>query len=725
MASDKDILADAKEAFELCADAEQENRNDALDDLKFARLGEQWPDKVRQQRVLDGRPILTINRMPAFIRQIVNDSRQNKPSIKVKPVDDKADKETAEILAGLIRNIEYVSKADVAYDTAVDFAVSCGFGYFRIAIDYEYDDSFDKGLRIKRIANPFSVYGDPHSTEADSSDWNMAFVTEYMKKADFEAKYKGAQQANWEGSGYDELDGVWANDDGILTAEYWTREKVQKTILLLSNGQIVGEEQFAAGQDLFMAMGIQPVNSRQTSSWAVTQRIMTGAEILETNKWAGIYIPIVPVYGEEVNVEGKRYYRSMIRDAKDAQRMFNYWRTTATELVALAPRVPWIGEEGTFDVDPNWLTANTTSHAYLQYAKGSTPPQRLQLDSGPAAGAMQESLMASDDMKSIMGMFDASLGAKSNETSGRAIMARQREGDVGSFHFIDNLSRAMRHEGCILLDLIPKVYSGQRMVRVLGEDGKETVAQVGSQDQGEGVGADGSPQHEMAEAARVYDLSLGKYDIAVDTGPGFTTRREETAAQMTEFVRAYPDAIPVIGDLLVKSLDWQHADEIADRLKAMNPALKQGEGGMPPEAQQMMQEGMQQIQQLQAENEQLKQKAEIEAQKLQIEAFKAQTERLQVQQPQTLQVSEQLTPVLAQTVASTVSPMLADTIAQVASEAASNAVAQILPQVMASLPPTRVAMPKIKRTPVRDKNGIILHTIDEPIEEESDNPMVN
>lgn len=722
--ADKDLLADAKEAFELCADAEKDNRLEALDDLKFARLGEQWPDKVRQQRTLDGRPILTINRMPAFIRQIVNDSRQNKPQIKVKPVDDKADRETAEILAGLIRNIEYVSKADVAYDTAVDFAVSCGFGYFRIAIDYEYDDTFDKGLKIRRIANPFSVYGDPHSTEADSSDWNMAFVTEYMKKADFEAKYKGAQQADWEGDGYTDLNGTWVNDDGVLVAEYWTREKVAKTILLLNNGQIVGEDQFQAGQDLFAAMGIQPVNSRQTASHQVMQRIMTGAEILEENKWAGCYIPIVPVYGEEVNIEGKRYYRSLIRDAKDAQRMFNYWRTTATELVALAPRVPWIGEEGTFDADPNWLTANTTSHAYLQYAKGSQPPQRLQLDSGPAAGAMQESLMASDDMKSIMGMYDASLGAKSNETSGRAIMARQREGDIGSFHFIDNLSRSIRHAGCILLDLIPKVYSGQRIVRVLGEDGQESVARVGSKPE-EGEGQNGGMGEDMAEAAKIYDLGLGRYDIAVDTGPGYTTRREETAAQMTEFVRAYPDAMPVIGDLLVKSLDWQHADEIADRLKAMNPVTQQTEGGLPPEAEQMMQQGMQQIQQLQAENEQLKQKAEIEMQKLQIEAFKAQTERMQVQQPQTLQVSEQLTPVLAQTVASTVSPMLADAVAQIASEAASTAVAQMIPQVMAQLPPTKVAMPKMKRTPVRDKNGVILHLIDEPIEDEPNNPMVN
>ena len=653
MASEKDKLAEELEEFEEAFDAESENRTTALEDLKFARLGEQWPDQIRKQRELDGRPILTINKLPAFIRQVVNDSRQNRPQIKVKPVDDKADVDTARIYEGLIRNIERTSKADVAYDTAVDYAVSCGFGFIRVSIDYEYDDTFDKCIKIERVANPFSVYGDPHSTSMDGSDWNRAWITDLKSEEEFEAKYKGAQKVDWEDLGYSNLKAPWRDSDDILVCESWAREETQREILKLSSGDIVGATEYEAGKDIFMMAGIVPVTSRMAKAYKIRQRIMTGAEILEENEWQGQYLPIIPVYGEELNVEGKRYFRSLINQAKDAQRMFNYWRTTATELVALAPRVPFIGEEGAFDADPNWSSANTQSLPFLQYAKGSQMPSRQPLDGGSAAGSMQEALAASDDIKSITGMYDASLGQRSNETSGRAIMARQREGDVNTFHFIDNLSRSIRHVGCVLVDLIPKVYSGERIVRIIGQDGSEEVAKIGEQpEQGEMPEEQGGFPEGVEH---IYDLSVGRYDVAVDTGPSYTTKREESAQQMTEFIRSYPAAAPLIGDLLVKGLDWPQADEIAERLKAMLP--QQISSGVPPELQQQIQQGQQTIQQLQQENQQLKQsqgmdmqkaqadaqkaqadmqiamqRMEIDRQKIQIEAYRAETERMQAEQ---------------------------------------------------------------------------------------------
>ena len=653
MASEKDTLAEELEEFEEAFDAESENRTTALEDLKFARLGEQWPDQIRKQRELDGRPILTINKLPAFIRQVVNDSRQNRPQIKVKPVDDKADVDTARIYEGLIRNIERTSKADVAYDTAVDYAVSCGFGFIRVSIDYEYDDTFDKCIKIERVANPFSVYGDPHSTSMDGSDWNRAWITDLKSEEEFEAKYKGAQKVDWEDLGYSNLKAPWRDNDDILVCESWAREETQREILKLSSGDIVGATEYEAGKDIFMMAGIVPVTSRMAKAYKIRQRIMTGAEILEENEWQGQYLPIIPVYGEELNVEGKRYFRSLINQAKDAQRMFNYWRTTATELVALAPRVPFIGEEGAFDADPNWSTANTQSLPFLQYAKGSQMPSRQPLDGGSAAGSMQEALAASDDIKSITGMYDASLGQRSNETSGRAIMARQREGDVNTFHFIDNLSRSIRHVGCVLVDLIPKVYSGERIVRIIGQDGSEEVAKIGEQpEQGEMPEEQGGFPEGVEH---IYDLSVGRYDVAVDTGPSYTTKREESAQQMTEFIRSYPAAAPLIGDLLVKGLDWPQADEIAERLKAMLP--QQISSGVPPELQEQIQQGQQTIQQLQQENQQLKQsqgmdmqkaqadaqkaqadmqiamqRMEIDRQKIQIEAYRAETERMQAEQ---------------------------------------------------------------------------------------------
>lgn len=626
MATDSDILKDAKEEFEECVQAEASNRADALDDLRFARLAEQWPEEVKRQREQEGRPCLTINRLPAYIRQVVNDSRQNKPSIKVKPVDDSADIETAEVLNGLIRSIEYVSSADVAYDTAVDFAVSCGIGYLRVDMDYVHDDTFDMDVRIARVANPFSIYGDPFSEAADSSDWMRAFVVDRMSKDAFRKKYKGAEEVDWDESGYSALNAPWAEGEIIQVAERWGREEVSRKIVQLNDGSILDAKQYKAQKDYLDLIGLSVTGDRDTKSWKVTQNIITGAEVLEKNDWPGIYIPIIPVYGDEVNIEGKRHFRSLIRDAKDTQRMFNYWRTTSTELVTLSPRVPFIGRKGAFSTDANkWATANSVSHAYIEY-DGQEAPQRQPLDTGGAAGAMQEALAASDDLKSILGLYDASMGARSNETSGRAIIARQREGDTSTFHFIDNMSRAIRHLGRVVVDLIPHVYSGPRILRVIGEDGSSKNVPV---NQPAPVGQE-TQQEEAAEVqqavSRIYDLTTGRYDVVVEAGPSFTTKRDEAAEQMTELIRVYPQSAPLIGDLLAKNLDWPGADEISARFKAMLPQPIQGQNP----ALQQMQEQMQQLQQQLAAAGQDK---AMEERKLDIDAYNAETNRLKVTQP--------------------------------------------------------------------------------------------
>lgn len=621
MATDQDILKDALEDFDQCVDAEAENRAEALDDLRFARMGEQWPNAVKRQREQEGRPCLTVNRLPGYIRQVVNDARQNKPSVKVKPVDDTADVHTAEVLNGLFRNIEYISNADVAYDTAIDFAVSCGFGYLRVDMDYAHDDTFDMDVKIMRVANPFSIYGDPFSESADSSDWMRAFVVDRMAKDAFRKKYKGAEEVDWEGLGYGTLNAPWAEEGVIQVAEWWTREEVSRQLVQLSDGSILDGKQYQKAKDYFDTLGLQVQGERDAKSWKVKQRVMTGAEVLEENDWPGIYIPIIPVYGDEVNVEGKRYFRSMIRDAKDPQRMFNYWRTTSTELVALAPRVPFIGPKGAFVTDAvKWSSANSVSHPFIEY-DGGIPPQRQPLDTGGAAGAMNEALAAADDLKSIMGLYDASLGQRSNETSGRAIMARQREGDTSTFHFIDNMSRAIRHLGRVVVDLIPHVYSGPRILRVVGEDGSTQNVPV---NQPQTVGAQ-TPEQATAAAqqavSRIYDLTTGRYDVVVEAGPSFTTRREEAAMQMTELMRAYPPAAPLIADLLAKNMDWPGAEEIAARFKAMLPPPVQGQN---PEVQQAQAA----IQQLQQQLAQANTDKSIEARKLDIDAFNAETNRL-------------------------------------------------------------------------------------------------
>jgi hypothetical protein len=649
--SDDEIIKDAREAFERAAEAEAENRREALDDLKFARLGEQWPPHIRRERDLDGRPCLTINRLPAFIRQVVNDARQNKPSILVHPVGDGADVETAEIFNGLIRHIEQSSDAEVAYDTALDFAVTGGFGYFRINTRYASDDTFDQDLTVERVANPFSIYGDPDGTAADSSDWNSAFVVDTLPKAAFEARWKGADAVDWTADSYASLTGPWLEGERVMVAEHWRREAVQRTIVALSDGQVVEIGVYEQQKAMFEALGVSVIGQpRQMASHKVIQRILTGAEVLETVEWAGRFIPIVPVYGEELHVDGRRRLRGLVRDAKDPQRMFNYWRTTSTELVALAPKTPFIGRKGAFETDSaKWATANVQTHAYIEY-DGPEAPQR-QMFAGPPAGALTEASNASDDLKSIMGLYDASLGAPSNEASGKAILLRQREGDVSTFHYVDNLNRAMRHAGRILLDLIPKVYATPRVVRILDPDGQARAVSVNapapSPATSSGAPAGQSPAaaaglSEIQTAEKIYDLTVGKYDLTVAAGPSFTSQREEAANQMLELIRIYPAAAPLIGDLLAKNLDWPGADEVAKRLQSMLPPQAQGADPQLQAAQAQLQAAQAQAQAAQEQAASLSQaltaaQGEIAAlqqdrsnaaRKLQIDAFEAETNRL-------------------------------------------------------------------------------------------------
>lgn len=637
---DEDLIADARKEYERCREAWKDNQDEARADLRFARLGEQWPERVRKEREDANRPCLTINKMPAFIRQVVNDARQNKPSVKVHPQDSNADVRVAQIYDGLIRNIETTSDADVAYDTAIEHAVGQGFGFWRYDTAYTSDDTFEQDIIIARIANPFTVYGDPRSTAADSSDWNVAFIATTMAKDEFEREYPDAEKTDWDFDYKDCPD--WIDGDDVVIAEYWTREKVEREVVALSDGSVVETSELEKNPDDFK--GLQVVGKPRTvESHKVTQRLMTGAEVLKTVAWAGKYIPIVPVYGDEVIDEtGKRHFISLIRPAKDAQQNFNYWRTNTTELVALAPRAPWVGEEKAFEIDPNWDTANSATHSKLVIPNGATPPQR-QPFTGVPAGALQEALNASDDMKAVIGLYDASLGARSNETSGVAINARQREGDVSTFHFIDNLTRAIRHGGRILLDLIPQVYSTARMVRVLGEDLTAQNVQIAPTGQAAmpipppmgqmpeqahpqdaqqpGMPQQGPPTDPAAPPSlvgHIYDISAGKYDLTVSSGPSYTTRRQEASDLMMQMMQAQPQIVPLIGDLWVEQQDMPMADKIAARLRCMLPPQAQGQQAIPPavqqhlmQTQQIIQQGAQQLQQ---QNQQL-QSAELDGKK--------------------------------------------------------------------------------------------------------------
>jgi hypothetical protein len=580
-----DELKDEIEEFSQYQDHWAETRNTMLEDLKFARLGEQWDEKTRDDRMRQGRPVLTINKMPSFARQIVNEARLNKPSIKIHPADDKADVKTAEVMNGLIRNIEYCSNAEVAYDTGLEYAVYCGVGYFRIDVEYSAFDSFEQDLVIERITNPLSVYGDINSTAADASDWDKCWITEMVSRESFELDYPDADPVSFSGD-YDES---WTEEDDIRLAERWVRNQEETDLLMLNNGEVLLQDDYEPNKELLDSMGIVVVNTRKTTQDKVTKYLLTASEILDTTEYPGKYIPIVPVYGEEFTVEGKRYFQSMFRHAKDSQRMFNYWRTNATELVALAPKTPYIGKKGSFDSDAaNWATANTENHPYLEY-EGDITPERQPLPQIPV-GALQEASSADMDMKSIIGIFDPGLGDnQKSDMSGKAIHEWKVESDTSNFHFLDNLSRSMRYAGRVLLDLIPHVYNEQRIIRIMGSDGEPENVPIGQQYESEGQ-------------SRVNDFSAGKYDLTVQTGPSFTTRRQEALKTMQSMVASAPGLMQVVGDLIAKNMDWDGADEIAKRLKAMLPpqvAALENMQDIPEEARAFVANAQGQLQQMQ------------------------------------------------------------------------------------------------------------------------------
>lgn len=548
------ILSEAVDRYALAWDQEQWNISAAIDDLRFM-AGEQWPNEVANERRRDGRPMLTANQLPQFVNQVTGDIRLNTPAIKVRPAGSKATKDIAEVFTGLIRNIEGQSQAQDVYVNAAVSACRCGWGVFEIVTEYADDDTFEQDIRIKYEPNPLGVMFDPNAREADRSDANWAFRIVRMTYEEFKKLYPDASTTTWDQAKPLNTGVIWFDAREMAVAEYWKKVPVKKTICQLRDGMVVekSRDKPYAVQDI--------VFEREVETHKVLKWILSGAEILEGPfEWAGKYIPLIPVVGEEVNVGDRTVRHGLVRFAKDSQRMYNYHITTATEVHALAPKAPFIltvnqvkGQE------KMWRSANRRNLPYLLFTPDPQHPGAPQRSSPStditSSVALAES--AVQDLYRTTGIYPSSLGAKSNEQSGKAIMARQRESDVGTYVYVDNLSRSIAYCGRQLVDLIPKIYDTEREVRILEADGTEDMVTIN--------------QISIAENTINNDITVGKYDVVVDTGPSFTTRRQEASQAMMEFVRGAPDVAPVVMDLIAKAQDWPYADEFTERLKRQLP----------------------------------------------------------------------------------------------------------------------------------------------------------
>jgi hypothetical protein len=603
------FLATARKRFARAVTAESMNRSNAVDDLRF-KNGEQWPETIKQQRAQEKRPCLTINKMKTFVHQITNDQRQNRPAINVSPVGDGSDPETAKMLKGLIRQIERQSNADVAYDTAFDGAVSNGWGFWRIVTEYEGDDTFDQVLRVKRIRNPFRVYLDPDRQEPDASDAEWGFITDLVTKAEFKDTWPDADQCEWDATSIGEEYKNWVTETHIRIAEYFCKKTKKRKLLAISNGHIGYEDELAP--ELKELIKLDPsliVNERDVRAERWCWYKITAKEILEEVDWLGKWMPIVECVGDEIDVEGKVTKAGLIRDAKDAQRMYNFWCTSETEMIALAPKAPWVMEEGQVEGHENrWKEANVKSLPYLLY-KGTTiggkpapAPERQQF-AGPPAAIVQAKIGAAQDMQAATGIrFDATLNERMYDESGKALRELKRVGDLGNFHYIDNLARSLRHTGRILIDLIPKVYDTKRVLTIIREDDSEEQVAIDPALQ-QSMGEEKTPD---GKTRSLFNPKVGEYDVAVTIGPSYATKRAEAADSMLGFMKAVPQAGQFIGDLIAKNMDWPGAEEISARLAAMLPPNLQNMsvGKFPPEAQAMIQGLKGQLEQMSQEHQQ-------------------------------------------------------------------------------------------------------------------------
>ena len=640
--SDKsELLAEMRTRMQSAQSAFSLTRQAELDDLRFMAGSPdnnwQWPQDVLatrgsvQGQTVNARPCLTINKLPQHVRNVTNEQRQNRPSGKVIPADDRADPEVAEIFDGIVRHIEYMSDADVAYDTACDNQVTFGEGYIRLLTEYCDEDTFDQDIRIGRIRNAFSVYMDQMIQDPCGSDARYCFITQDITVDEFERMFPDATPITTlrtQGVG-DASMGYWLNENTVRIAEYFRIEEERATLNLYPGGLTAFKGSFEARQ--MEAMGMEPLRTRESSKRVVKWIKTNGFEVLEEQNWVGKYIPVVRVVGNEFEVDGEIHVSGLVRNAKDAQRMYNYWVSQEAEMLALAPKAPFIGYGGQFEGYENqWKTANTQNWPYLDVNPDATDgagnsfplPQRAQ---PPMAqqGLIAAKMGAADDIKATTGQYDPSLGATSNERSGRAILARQAQSDTGTYHYVDNLARAIRHVTRQIIDMIPKIYDTQRVARIIGMDGQTTMAKINPMQP--------EPVRELKDQngvtiEKIYNPSVGRYDVVVTTGPSYLTKRQEAMDAMSQILQGSPQLWAVAGDLFVKNMDWPGAEELAERLrKTIDPKLLQDQDDPA------LQAANQQIQVLTQEMQAMQQMLQnvqqsMEAQKMKVDTFKAESD---------------------------------------------------------------------------------------------------
>jgi hypothetical protein len=572
-------LEQLRRRFKFTAESEAPKRDLSLEDVRF-HSGIQWYQEVATQRQIEGRPCLTINRMPQFTKQVTNEHRAQRPQAIIKPTQNgDVAKEMAEIAEGLCRRIQGHSNAKVAYDNAFTYMVICGFGYLRAITDYEGPDSFDQEIKLEWIKNPFSVYIDPGAQMPNKEDAKYAYVVHDYPKEDFELEFPNAEPYSAESMrSLGDQATLWFPQGGVRVVEYFYVETEEKTLVQFDDGSIGYEGEFDPKN------GLAIMRSRKVEVPIVKWCKASGLEIIEEGDTPFSMIPIVGMYGDLTMVDGIEILKGMVRDSIDPQRRYNVMVTAETEAISLSPKAPYIIAEGQLEgFEELWRSANNRNYPYLPYkpvSAGGTvlgAPQRTNYEAPIQAIAMGIE-QASRDLMHTTGIYKASLGDQGAEQSGRAILARQKESDIANLNYADNASRAYEHMGRVIMSAVPKVYDAPRLLRIVKGDMSDDVVEINKPTVIKGV-------------ERIYDVTAMRYDVMVVTGPSYATKREQSADMMIETSKAIPMISQVAPDIIVNNLDFPGAAEVAKRLKnSLPPGIADDDENqeVPPQVQQRL-----------------------------------------------------------------------------------------------------------------------------------------
>lgn len=589
------ILAQARERAATGWSFWEDNYNWSNIDRTFL-AGYQWPNEIRLEREAEKRPMLTINKLPQFVNRVNNDMMQNPTDIKCQPVEaditgdeaqlqnfaSKKNYSESEVFSAIIKNIEYNSNAQGHYNRSAKQMIEGAIAWLRVYTVYNSDDSFECDLRVGSVKNPTSGMIDPTGKEPDHSDAMWGFVYETYPRAEFQARWPDARMGDL--SSADESSRFWETSETVTVAEYMERVPDQYMIFQMSNGSNWDSRDIPA-EDISVTEGgeyyiennenLTVERARKVTGWKVVWRKITAHSILEGGeegyRMPFSSIPLVPMLGNEVVLEDKVVYESLIRHALDPQREFNYWRTAATEMVALQPKAPYIGTETNFENnEDDWANANRKNFAYLSYtpdeANAGAPPQRQPMAQNPGA-EINQAMVADESMKAAMGIYDPNLGNQDGNESGRAILARQKMGDLGVYHFTEFRDKAIERVGKLLVEAIPKVYDTERIIRLRFPDDTEDFVKINYHQLDE----NGEPMYIKGKPVLFNDISKGKYDVRVTSGPSYNTLRVEAVNSLIEFISAVPGAGTFAMDIIARNMDFPGAEELADRLKRALP----------------------------------------------------------------------------------------------------------------------------------------------------------